>query len=95
MVHRVADHSWIIVAFLLYIRIICSVCMYIAGLISLTTMSLGIQVYETMKETVNYLAGFAGPSGYGSNTTAEQVLAQKYTSCSRPRPHLTAIITGM
>ncbi|KAL9372739.1 hypothetical protein Peur_034983 [Populus x canadensis] len=44
-----------------------------------------------MKETLRYLAGIAGPSGYGSNSTAEQVI-QDY-ACSGP-PHLTAIITG-
>ncbi|KAG6753139.1 hypothetical protein POTOM_043183 [Populus tomentosa] len=44
-----------------------------------------------MKETLRYLAGIAGPSGYGSNSTAEQII-QDY-DCSGP-PHLTAIITG-
>ncbi|KAH8492960.1 hypothetical protein H0E87_022276 [Populus deltoides] len=44
-----------------------------------------------MKETLRYLAGIAGPSGYGSNSTAEQVI-QDY-ACPGP-PHLTAIITG-
>lgn len=44
-----------------------------------------------MKETLRYLAGIAGPSGYGSNSTAEQVI-QDY-ACLGP-PHLTAIITG-
>ncbi|KAG5222209.1 short-chain dehydrogenase TIC [Salix suchowensis] len=44
-----------------------------------------------MKETLRYLAGIAGPSGYGSNSTAEQVI-QDY-ACSDPL-HLTAIITG-
>ncbi|CAN1335043.1 Short-chain dehydrogenase TIC 32 B, chloroplastic [Linum perenne] len=41
-----------------------------------------------MKSTVKYLAGIAGPSGYGSKSTAEQV-----TPSSTPSP-LTAIITG-
>lgn len=41
-----------------------------------------------MKETLRYLAGIAGPSGYGSKSTAEQVTA----NCSSS--HLTAIITG-
>ncbi|KAL1810348.1 hypothetical protein ACET3Z_027338 [Daucus carota] len=53
-------------------------------------MSLGVQVCEMVKETVKYLAGVAGLSGYGSSTTAEQVVAQEFRSCSR----LTAIITG-
>ncbi|KAF3968615.1 hypothetical protein ACB098_04G134900 [Castanea mollissima] len=44
-----------------------------------------------MKETLRYLAGLAGPSGYGSNSTAEQVTED--FSCMVP-PHLTAIITG-
>ncbi|KAI4315562.1 hypothetical protein L6164_028358 [Bauhinia variegata] len=39
-----------------------------------------------MLETVKYLMGSAGPSGYGSKSTAEQVTQ----SCG----HLTAIITG-
>ncbi|KAF4351758.1 hypothetical protein F8388_008768 [Cannabis sativa] len=42
-----------------------------------------------MKETLRYLAGIAGPSGYGSKSTAEQVTA----NCSSSH-HLTAIITG-
>ncbi|KAJ9677829.1 hypothetical protein PVL29_022670 [Vitis rotundifolia] len=42
-----------------------------------------------MKETLRYLAGLAGPSGYGSNSTAEQVTEDF------PLPsQLTAIITG-
>ncbi|OWM65427.1 hypothetical protein CDL15_Pgr009017 [Punica granatum] len=43
-----------------------------------------------MKETLRYLAGLAGPSGYGSNSTAEQVTRHLHTSDS----HLTAIVTG-
>ncbi|PON96693.1 Short-chain dehydrogenase/reductase [Trema orientale] len=44
-----------------------------------------------MKETLRYLTGIAGPSGYGSKSTAEQVTA----NCSSSLPsHLTAIITG-
>ncbi|CAO2819036.1 unnamed protein product [Amaranthus hypochondriacus] len=42
-----------------------------------------------MKATLKYLAGIAGPSGYGSNSTAHQVTQ----FCSSP-PNLTAIITG-
>ncbi|KAG5602418.1 hypothetical protein H5410_033788 [Solanum commersonii] len=44
-----------------------------------------------MKATLKYLAGIAGPSGYGSKTTAEQitqVCSVSFTS------QLTAIITG-
>ncbi|PIA29231.1 hypothetical protein AQUCO_06100024v1 [Aquilegia coerulea] len=45
-----------------------------------------------MKETLRYLAGIAGPSGFGSNSTAEQVTEE---DCSRSKPSpLTAIITG-
>ncbi|KAE8721078.1 tryptophan aminotransferase-related protein 2-like [Hibiscus syriacus] len=44
-----------------------------------------------MKETLRYLAGIAGPSGYGSKTTADQVVR---SSSSSPHHHLTAIITG-
>ncbi|CAK9137572.1 unnamed protein product [Ilex paraguariensis] len=44
-----------------------------------------------MKETLKYLAGVAGPSGYGSNSTAEQVTQD--CSSFLP-PHLTAIVTG-
>ncbi|KAK6924809.1 Short-chain dehydrogenase/reductase SDR [Dillenia turbinata] len=43
-----------------------------------------------MKETLRYLAGLAGPSGYGSNSTAEQVTQD----CSLFPSKLTAIITG-
>ncbi|XP_065875074.1 short-chain dehydrogenase TIC 32 B, chloroplastic [Euphorbia lathyris] len=42
-----------------------------------------------MKETLKYLAGIAGPSGYGSKSTAEHV-----TLSSSSASHLTAIITG-
>ncbi|KAF7838296.1 short-chain dehydrogenase TIC 32, chloroplastic-like [Senna tora] len=43
-----------------------------------------------MKATLRYLAGIAGPSGFGSNSTAEQVTDQHSSSNS----HLTALITG-
>ncbi|GFZ03892.1 NAD(P)-binding Rossmann-fold superfamily protein [Actinidia rufa] len=46
-----------------------------------------------MKGTLRYLAGIAGPSGYGSNSTAEQV-AQDCSNCSVPNSQLTAIVTG-
>jgi retinol dehydrogenase-12 len=45
-----------------------------------------------MKETLRYLAGIAGPSGYGSNSTAEEVTQD--CSCCLPS-HLTAIVTGL
>ncbi|KAK3033486.1 hypothetical protein RJ639_032715 [Escallonia herrerae] len=46
-----------------------------------------------MKEALRYLAGVAGPSGYGSNSTAEQVTQD--CSCLLPsHHHLTAIVTG-
>ncbi|KAG2678808.1 hypothetical protein I3843_11G022200 [Carya illinoinensis] len=45
-----------------------------------------------MKETLRYLAGIAGPSGYGSNSTAEQVTED--SSCCVSSSRLTAIITG-
>ncbi|KAE8663327.1 tryptophan aminotransferase-related protein 2-like [Hibiscus syriacus] len=44
-----------------------------------------------MKETLRYLAGIAGPNGYGSKTTADQVVR---SFSSSPHHHLTAIITG-
>ncbi|THG21947.1 hypothetical protein TEA_004639 [Camellia sinensis var. sinensis] len=48
-----------------------------------------------MKKTLRYLAGAAGPSGYGSNSTAEQVTQQ---DCSFLLPssqaQLTALVTG-
>ncbi|KAF3786711.1 Short-chain dehydrogenase [Nymphaea thermarum] len=43
-----------------------------------------------MKETLKYLLGAAGPSGFGSNSTAEQVTEK---CCLFPN-QLTAIITG-
>ncbi|CAN6446175.1 unnamed protein product [Victoria cruziana] len=43
-----------------------------------------------MKETLRYLLGVAGPSGFGSNSTAEQVTEK---CCLFPN-QLTAIITG-
>ncbi|KAK9090359.1 hypothetical protein Sjap_023536 [Stephania japonica] len=45
-----------------------------------------------MKETIRYLAGIAGPSGFGSKSTAEQV-TESIAASSIPS-HLTAIITG-
>ncbi|KAL6181826.1 hypothetical protein ACLB2K_048475 [Fragaria x ananassa] len=47
-----------------------------------------------MKETLKYLAGIAGPSGYGSKSTAEQVTQDYCCSSSAPSHRLTAIITG-
>ncbi|KAF5743743.1 short-chain dehydrogenase TIC 32 chloroplastic [Tripterygium wilfordii] len=44
-----------------------------------------------MKETLRYLAGIAGASGYGSKSTAEQVTQD---CCGLLPPNLTAIITG-
>lgn len=43
-----------------------------------------------MKAALKYLAGIAGPSGYGSNSTADQVTQQSFY----PPNLLTAIITG-
>ncbi|KAI9087571.1 hypothetical protein K1719_030441 [Acacia pycnantha] len=45
-----------------------------------------------MKATIRYLAGIAGPSGFGSNSTAEQVT--RHFSSSMLPSHLTALITG-
>lgn len=42
-----------------------------------------------MLETVKYLIGSIGPSGYGSKSTAEQV-----TECCPDLSSVTAIITG-
>ncbi|KAF2571814.1 hypothetical protein F2Q70_00003813 [Brassica cretica] len=44
-----------------------------------------------MKGTLRYLAGIAGPNGFGSRSTAEQVTQH----CFLPYSHLTAIITGL
>lgn len=46
-----------------------------------------------MKETLRYLAGIAGPSGYGSKSTADQVTQD--CSSFLHYSHLTAIITGI
>lgn len=43
-----------------------------------------------MKAALKYLAGIAGPSGYGSNSTANEVTQH----CFCPPRLLTAIITG-
>ncbi|KAL1213768.1 Short-chain dehydrogenase TIC 32 B [Cardamine amara subsp. amara] len=43
-----------------------------------------------MKGTLRYLAGIAGPNGFGSRSTAEQVTQYSFFPCS----NLTAIITG-
>ncbi|CAL5339119.1 unnamed protein product [Camellia sinensis] len=51
---------------------------------------------ETNRKTLRYLAGVAGPSGYGSNSTAEQVTQQ---DCSFLLPssqaQLTALVTAL
>ncbi|KAH6809446.1 Rossmann-fold superfamily protein [Perilla frutescens var. frutescens] len=47
-----------------------------------------------MKATLKYLAGIAGPSGYGSKTCAEQVAQDCFCSMPAPPSHLTAIVTG-
>ncbi|KAK1320314.1 hypothetical protein QJS10_CPA03g00350 [Acorus calamus] len=44
-----------------------------------------------MKDTLRYLTGLSGPSGFGSNSTAEQVTQQIPSSITS---NLTAIITG-
>jgi len=44
-----------------------------------------------MKATLRYLAGIAGPSGFGSNSTAEQV-TEDFSSFLPS--NLTALITG-
>ena len=44
-----------------------------------------------MKGTLRYLAGTAGPSGFGSNSTAEQVTEDCSSLFSS---NLTALITG-
>nr|CAD1821495.1 unnamed protein product [Ananas comosus var. bracteatus] len=46
-----------------------------------------------MLETVKYLMGSPGPSGYGSKTTAEDVTAAAEAACSDLRC-ITAIVTG-
>ncbi|KAK4394788.1 Short-chain dehydrogenase, chloroplastic [Sesamum angolense] len=46
-----------------------------------------------MKATLKYLTGIAGPSGYGSKTTADEV-AQDCLSCMPTSHQLTAIVTG-
>nr|CAD1821389.1 unnamed protein product [Ananas comosus var. bracteatus] len=46
-----------------------------------------------MLETVKYLMGSPGPSGYGSKTTAEDVTAAAAAACSDLRC-ITAIVTG-
>ncbi|KAF6157428.1 hypothetical protein GIB67_004366 [Kingdonia uniflora] len=48
-------------------------------------------VLNPMKGTLRYLAGLAGPNGFGSNSTADQVTED---SSSTTSSHLTAIITG-
>lgn len=58
------------------------------------SVSIILSLGKLMKETLRYLAGIAGPSGYGSNSTAEQV-TQNYSISSSSTSHpLTAIITG-
>ncbi|XP_051123398.1 short-chain dehydrogenase TIC 32, chloroplastic isoform X2 [Andrographis paniculata] len=51
-----------------------------------------MSVNPVMKATLKYLAGIAGPSGYGSKTTADQVADDCLPSFHAS--HLTAIVTG-
>ncbi|KAG8378809.1 hypothetical protein BUALT_Bualt07G0023500 [Buddleja alternifolia] len=51
-----------------------------------------VSLAPPMKATLKYLAGLAGPSGYGSKTTAEQIAQDCFSSM--PTSHLTAIVTG-
>lgn len=52
----------------------------------------GIGMFESTRETMRYLLGLAGPSGFGSSCTGEDVTQHIYSSnCSSD---LTAIITG-
>ncbi|CAL0306800.1 unnamed protein product [Lupinus luteus] len=44
-----------------------------------------------MKATLRYLAGIAGPSGFGSNSTAEHVTQHCFSLLPS---NLTALITG-
>ncbi|KAH1254971.1 Short-chain dehydrogenase TIC 32, chloroplastic [Glycine max] len=53
---------------------------------------LSLQHSKAMKATLRYLAGMAGPSGFGSNSTAEQVTED--CSSFLPSAALTALITG-
>ncbi|XP_020546977.1 short-chain dehydrogenase TIC 32, chloroplastic-like isoform X2 [Sesamum indicum] len=53
-----------------------------------------LTVVSLMKATLKYLAGSEGPSGYGSNTTAQQVAQDCFCSNIIPNLQLTAIITG-
>ncbi|KAK4776812.1 hypothetical protein SAY86_005500 [Trapa natans] len=67
----------------------------ICGFFLTKVASLCLEVLSTvlMKKTLRYLAGVAGPSGYGSNSTAEQV-TEASTSWSHFPSQLTAIVTG-
>ncbi|KAL4036336.1 hypothetical protein IC575_005069 [Cucumis melo] len=53
------------------------------------SVSIILSLGKLMKDTLRYLAGIPGPSGYGSKSTAEQV--SLFSSSSS---QLTAIITG-
>ena len=71
---------------MLFIKIAACVC-------SLTfKRHLSLQHSKAMKATLRYLAGMAGPSGFGSNSTAEQVTED--CSSFLPSAALTALITG-
>ncbi|KAL7105944.1 hypothetical protein ACP275_07G079100 [Erythranthe tilingii] len=53
-----------------------------------------LSLSSAMKETLKYLTGIAGPSGYGSKTTAHQISLDSL-SPSIPPSLLTAIVTGI
>lgn len=84
---------------------LCPICTYVGGLQRKPSLSFFFSLSlllckrpkklaagTLMKETLRYLAGIAGPSGYGSNSTAEEVTED----CSSFLPsQLTAIVTGL
>lgn len=76
-------------------KVMCSVCFWFCTVVTLVLNCKVLFLAPMMKETLKYLAGIAGPSGYGSKTTAEEIVTGCCSSGSMPANiQLTAIVTG-
>lgn len=69
------------------------ICIWVSTLFADLQCKVMSTVNPIMKATLKYLAGIAGPSGYGSKATADQIAEDCLSSLSAS--HLmTAIVTG-
>ncbi|XP_073042213.1 short-chain dehydrogenase TIC 32 A, chloroplastic [Primulina eburnea] len=71
----------------------CSVYLMFSTIVTIILNCKVLFLAPMMKETLRYLAGIAGPSGYGSKTTAEEI-ARDCCGSMPADSQLTAIVTG-